>query len=85
MDAVKEEETTEDKVEVMPVKFDFKCWAEESQLAEKKQIFMEQDFNVVEALSMPEETDIKELNITVGQQKLLAKGRVDTGALSHQC
>ena len=38
------------------------------------QILMEQDLNVVEALSMLEETDIKELNLTVGQQKLLAKG-----------
>ena len=74
-DAVKEEETTEDKAEVMPVKFDFKSWAEESQLTEKAvQILREQDLNVVEALSMLEETDIKELNLTVGQQKLLAKG-----------
>ena len=74
-DAVKEEETTEDKAEVMPVKFDFKSWAEESQLTEKTvQILMEQDLIVVEALSMLEETDIKELNLTVGQQKLLAKG-----------
>ena len=39
MDAVKEEETTEDKVEVMPVKFDFKCWVEESQLAEKTDFY----------------------------------------------
>ena len=74
-DAVKEEETTEDKAEVMAVKFDFKSWAEESQLTEKTvQILMEQDLNVVKALSMLEETVIKELYLTVGQQKLLAKG-----------
>ena len=51
--AVREEETTEDKAEVMPVKFDFKSWAEESQLTEKTvQILMEQEINVVEAVSM---------------------------------
>ena len=62
-------------MEVMPVKFDFKSWTEESQLTEKTvHILIEQDLNVVEALSMLEETDIKELNLTVGQQKLLAKG-----------
>ena len=38
------------------------------------QNLMEQDLNVVEALSMLEETDIKEINLTVSQQKLLAKG-----------
>ena len=35
---------------------------------------MEQDLDVVEAFSMLEETDIKELYLTVSQQKLLAKG-----------
>ena len=39
-DAVKGEETTEDKAEVMPVKFDFKSWAEESQLMEKRCRFL---------------------------------------------
>ena len=59
----------------MPVESDFKSWAEESQITEKTvQIVMEQDLIVVEALSMLEETDIKELNLTVGQHKLLAKG-----------
>ena len=37
------------------------------------QILMEQDLNVVEALSMLEETDIKEIYLTVSQQILLAK------------
>ena len=58
----------------MPVKFDFKSWTEESQLTEKTvHILIEQDLNVVEALSMLKETDIKELNFTVGQQNLLAE------------
>ena len=47
----------------MPVKSDFKSWAEESQLTEKTvQILREQDLNLVEAFPMLEETDIKELN-----------------------
>ena len=59
----------------MPVKFDFKSWTEESQLTEKTvHILIEQDLNVVDALSMLKETDIKELNLTVDQQKFLAKG-----------
>ena len=73
--AVKEEETIEDKVEVMPVKFDFKSWTEKSQLTEKTvHILIEQDFNVVKAFSMLQETDVKELNLTAGQRKLLVKG-----------
>ena len=61
------EETIEVKVEVMPVKFDFKSWTEESQLTENGTYSYR-------AGPLLKETDIKELNLTVSQQKLLAKG-----------
>ena len=67
----------------VPLKFDFKAWAEESQLMEKTvHILLEQDVNVIDALLMLNESDIKELDLTVGQQKLLSK-RINRARGSH--
>ena len=68
-------EIKEEIAEENSLKFDFKKWVEETQLMEKTvHILLEQDLNVLDALTMLTDSDIKELNLTVGQQKLLIKG-----------
>ena len=67
----------------VPLKFDFKAWAEESRLTEKTvHILLEQDLNVIDALLVLNESDIKELDLTVGQQKLLSSG-INRARSSH--
>ena len=69
------EENKEDIAEENSLKFDFKKWVTETQLTEKTvHILLEQDLNVLHALIMLTESDVKRLNLTVGQQKLLIKG-----------
>ena len=71
------ESGTEDKKEFikeepkeMIVKFDFQQWAQESNLTDKTvQILL-----ILEALIMLHEDDVRGLELTVGQQKLLSKG-----------
>ena len=68
-------ETKEEIAEENSLKFDFKKWVTETQLTEKTvHILLEQDLNVLEALIMLTEGDVKELHLTAGQQKLLIKG-----------
>ena len=74
---VKEEESDviEETSKEQCLSFDFKTWTTESLLTKKTvHSLLEQDLNVMEALLMLTDEDVKELNVTLGQQRLLMAG-----------